>query len=233
MNKNIKLFKPYFNLKKNIVIWIKKINTPKIVDTYFNNHNVVKIHLGCGGRVFKNWLNCDINLQSDCYVDLNKRLPFKDSSVDYIYSEHVLEHFDYQKGKEIIEECYRVLKPNGIVRISMPDLDFYLENMSNEIDPEIQDFIMEHKKSFIELKDCPSNMNTMLNFIINSCGHKYVYRAQTFIKLAKELGFKNAMQVEPGRSEYEEFDYLEDNTMGRHAGAKNHLIQTMALEANK
>lgn len=232
MNKNIKLLKPYFNFKKNISILIKRIATPKIIDIYFRDKQIIKIHLGCGGRIFKDWLNCDINLQSDCYVDLNKKLPFKDNSVDYIYSEHVLEHFDYQKGKEIMQECYRILKQGGIVRTAMPNLEFFTEGLNSE-DFKYKEFSKWYKENFKELKNLPDGMNSMLNFIIGCCGHKYVYTEETFQNLLNEINFKEIKRVEAGKSEHKEFGYLENNMIGRHNNVINHLLQTMALEAKK
>ena len=226
MNKNIKLFKFYFNFKKNIIILIKKIYTPQIIKKYFIKNKIIKLHLGCGGRVFDGWLNCDINLQADCYLDLNKTLPFKNNSVDYIYSEHVLEHFSYNQCKKILQECYRVLKPCGIIRTAMPSLDFYLENMFNNENQEIKDFIAWHKENFQELKDLPNNMNSMINFIIGSCGHKYVYTKKTFLDLLNQLDFKNVSNVELGE--------LENNLMNRNNNdIKNHLLQTAVFEAEK
>lgn len=222
---NKKLFKPYFNFKKNIIILFKKIFASKSIKKYFRENEIIKIHLGCGGRIFNSWLNCDINLQSDCYLDLNKKLLFKDNSVDYIYSEHVLEHFDYQKCKEIMQECHRVLKLGGVIRTAMPSLNFYLENIFNNQNSEIKNFIAWHKNNFPELKNSPNNMNTMLNFIIGSCGHKYVYTEQTFIYLLSELNFKNIKQVD--------FNELENNPIARTDSIKTHLLQTMVFEAEK
>jgi len=235
MNKNIKLFKFYFNFKKNIIILIKKIYTPQIIKKYFIKNKIIKLHLGCGGRVFDGWLNCDINLQADCYLDLNKTLLFKNNSVDYIYSEHVLEHFSYNQCKKILQECYRVLKPCGIIRTAMPSLDFYLENMFNNENQEIKDFIAWHKENFQELKDLPNNMYSIINFIIGSCGHKYVYTEQTFTELLSELNFKNIKQVQPGKSEFSELNNLETDLQGRqnNLNLNVHLAQTMSIEAQK
>ena len=220
----LKFLKIYFSLKKSLLIFIKRLKTPKIIKKYFDKNNVRKLHLGCGGKIFSGWLNCDINLQSDCYLDLNKKLPFLDNSVDYIYSEHVIEHFSYGQAEKILSECYRVLKLNGVIRTAMPSLDFYLENISSQ-DPEIMDFIIWHQNNFPELKNMPANMNSMLNFITASCGHKYVYNKKTFIDLLVDLNFKNARQVE--------LSELENNIMSRAGGIKNHLMQTIVFEAEK
>jgi predicted SAM-dependent methyltransferase len=53
--------------------------------------------------------------------DLTKRLPFEDGSVDAVYSSHFFEHIYYSDAEAILEECHRVLKPGGVLRLALPD----------------------------------------------------------------------------------------------------------------
>lgn len=55
-------------------------------------------------------------------VDLRRRWPVADASVEFIYSSHVLEHFERWEARHILEETRRVLRPGGVVRIVVPDL---------------------------------------------------------------------------------------------------------------
>lgn len=88
------------------------------------------VNLGCGNRFHKDWENYDFKSQSSLVkeINLNKTLPFKNESVDVIYSSHVLEHFTRCKAPLFLKECYRVLKPNGIIRIVVPDLEQIIRN---------------------------------------------------------------------------------------------------------
>jgi predicted SAM-dependent methyltransferase len=54
----------------------------------------MKLHLGCGRDYKPGWINCDISsdVKPDKVVDLEKKLPFKNNSVDMILANHVLEH---------------------------------------------------------------------------------------------------------------------------------------------
>ena len=61
------------------------------------------------------------------YLDATQTFPLPDCSFDYIFSEHMIEHVTYQNGKRMILECYRVLKPGGLLRISTPDLSFLVD----------------------------------------------------------------------------------------------------------
>jgi len=85
-----------------------------------------RVELGCG------WTKRDIpgpfigldrhNYKGvDIICDLEKGLPFADSSVDLIFSSHVMEHANDLIF--LIEECWRVLKMNGILEMITPKWD--------------------------------------------------------------------------------------------------------------
>ena len=54
----------------------------------------MKLHLGCGNDYKKGYINCDISpeVKYDKIVDLEKKLPFEDDSVEEVLAEHVFEH---------------------------------------------------------------------------------------------------------------------------------------------
>ena len=53
--------------------------------------------------------------------DVTDAFQLKDNTVDIIQSEDVMEHIEYSLLKNCINEIYRVLKPGGLFRLSMPD----------------------------------------------------------------------------------------------------------------
>lgn len=55
--------------------------------------------------------------------DLRKGIPFADASVDVVYHSHVLEHIDREFVPGFLAEIKRVLKPGGVHRIVVPDLE--------------------------------------------------------------------------------------------------------------
>lgn len=83
------------------------------------------LNLGCGSRFSKDWINVDfVSTNSNVIVcNLTNGIPFSNNEFDVVYHSHVLEHFTKNEGFEFIKECYRVLKPNGIIRIAVPDLE--------------------------------------------------------------------------------------------------------------
>jgi predicted SAM-dependent methyltransferase len=54
-------------------------------------------------------------------LDLSR---FADDSFAEVYASHVLEHFDYKEElPAALQEWHRVLRPGGVLRLSVPDLD--------------------------------------------------------------------------------------------------------------
>jgi len=60
-----------------------------------------------------------LNIQ---FADVNRKLPFTDSSFDAINCSHVLEHLE--DGTNTISEFKRILKDKGILVISVPNFSF-------------------------------------------------------------------------------------------------------------
>lgn len=94
------------------------------------------LNLGCGGRYHKDWINIDFKSNNEDVIEHNllKGIPLNNQNVDVVYHSHVLEHFSQKEGKLFMKECYRVLKPNGILRVAVPDLEAiakeYLKNLN-------------------------------------------------------------------------------------------------------
>ncbi|MCG9910000.1 MAG: methyltransferase domain-containing protein [Flavobacteriales bacterium] len=83
------------------------------------------VNLGCGNRYHNDWINFDfISAGADVIpCDLTRGIPLEDNSTDVVYHSHVLEHFTKEGGEFFISECFRILKPGGIIRIAVPDLE--------------------------------------------------------------------------------------------------------------
>lgn len=80
----------------------------------------MKLNLGCGGDKRKGYINCDLNksVNPDKIVDLEKKLPFKDNSVEEIIANHVLEHIN--NFTKLMHEFSRICKNGAIIKIKVP-----------------------------------------------------------------------------------------------------------------
>lgn len=83
----------------------------------------MKLHLGCGKRHIPGYVHIDaIDYPHIDHVTSIDNLSFvQTESVDVIYNCHVLEHFKRKDVERVLTEWNRVLKPSGILRISVPD----------------------------------------------------------------------------------------------------------------
>ena len=84
---------------------------------------MIKINMGCGWRDFgKDWIHIDSGDYSHLdYKSITDLSQFGDNSVDLIYASHVIEYFDREEVKSLLLEWHRVLKPNGTLRIAVPN----------------------------------------------------------------------------------------------------------------
>lgn len=83
------------------------------------------LNLGCGYRFNPQWTNVDFVSTGEDVIahDLTKGIPFEDNTFDLVYHSHVVEHFPKILAESFIKECCRVLKPQGILRVIVPDLE--------------------------------------------------------------------------------------------------------------
>lgn len=83
------------------------------------------LNLGCGSRFHPEWTNLDVvsTERNVIAYNLRKNIPFPDNSFQVVYHSHLLEHFPKSEAENFLTECYRVLKPRGIIRIAIPDLE--------------------------------------------------------------------------------------------------------------
>ena len=83
------------------------------------------VNFGCGQLIRSDWVNLDIDPRDPSVLpaDFRHPLPFDSGTVDAIYHSHVLEHLDRDDAKTFLKENARVLKPGGVLRVVVPDLE--------------------------------------------------------------------------------------------------------------
>ncbi len=93
-------------------------------------------NLGCGARYHPDWINLDIDPRGPEVrkADLAHGIPLPSESCQVVYNAAVLEHLRPRDAAAFLAECKRVLRPGGILRIGVPDLEkivrLYLEMLS-------------------------------------------------------------------------------------------------------
>jgi len=80
---------------------------------------VVRLHLGCGTKLWEGFTNVDLNEAADVNADL-RSLPFEKEHADEIHAIHVLEHFYVWEQLAVLRHWREILKPNGKLYLEMP-----------------------------------------------------------------------------------------------------------------
>ena len=117
-----------------------------ILDYDPKKRDIVKVHLGCGPRILKHWINIDLAYEPfenylKYYTDIHypselrgdkshfyaldvtqQGIPLPNESVDVIFHEDFIEHLSQKNQIVVLAELLRVLKKGGIHRINTPDL---------------------------------------------------------------------------------------------------------------
>jgi len=160
----------------------------------------LKLNIGCGISGIEGWVNVDnspsillsrLPLGRRIFrtpdwprgvrrADVRKRILFPDSSVSCIYSSHLFEHFSYEESRAVARECFRVLKPGGILRIAVPDLDIMVRDyLADTADP------MASHRFVSRLR-----LNASVRDIVHAgAHHKQMFDARSLVHMLQGTGF--------------------------------------------
>ncbi|HEV7571655.1 MAG TPA: hypothetical protein VGQ21_09170 [Thermoanaerobaculia bacterium] len=168
-----------------------------------------RLHIGSGPQSLSGWVNIDIVRYPgvDRILDVRKGLPFKD--VRFTFAEHFIEHLDLNDAMYLFLECRRVLRDDGVLRLSTPNLDWVWAT---------------HYGSEEAVKDC-----FQLNGAFRGWGHRFLYNEATLRSLLLDAGFANVVRCEYGESTHPELRGIE-----RHERSEdfNGLADILIVEAS-
>ena len=93
----------------------------------------IRLHLG-GQQRFDGWtiVNIQPGPDVDIVADIADLSQFADDSVDEVYASHVFEHLSMGRVGPALLGVHRILKPGGIFRIAVPDLELLASMILDE-----------------------------------------------------------------------------------------------------
>ncbi len=214
-----------------VLVWLVK-RKGQIAD-YLKANRVRKLQIGTSNNVLDGWLNTDIFPLhgSVVYLDASGRFPFEDDTFDFIISEHMIEHIDYQAALAMLRECFRVLKPGGRARFATPDLDVLLALHSDEqTGPQLNYIDWAIAKFAPDVRECREVF--VINNFFRAWGHTFLYDADALRLVLSTAGFRGIKFFKPGVSEDPTLEKIESH--GRELGNEDvNQFETIVAEGFK
>jgi predicted SAM-dependent methyltransferase len=203
----------------------------EIIADYLKKAEVKKLHLGCGNNIFDGWLNTDILAgEKIAYLDVTKKYQLPSNSFDFIFTEHMIEHITIEQSELMLAECFRVLKPFGIIRISTPDLAKIIGMYNQNLDTEKQKYLDWVKQNYFPNRNYELH-NQYINNYFHNWGHKFIFDFETIKSLLEKIGFTNIIEVPIYKSTSAELNNLEMHH--EVISVEYNLLESFAVEATK
>lgn len=200
--------------------------------SYLESHPVRKLQLGAGHNLLPGWLNTDRDPASEAVqLDAAKPFPFADGTFDYVFSEHLIEHLPHEAGVVMLEECHRVSRPGGRLRIATPDLEAIISLKGAP-----RGGVEERYAAWITESYFPNAAGRGAAYAINQVfrgwGHRFLYDCETLRAVLEKVGFGDVRRCAFGESEDEALAGIDDH--GVEDGNRDFSeFETMVLEATR
>jgi len=173
-----------------------------------------RVNLGCGPNILAGWENYDAE------VDLRRRLPFANDEIDAIFAEHVVEHITPREAFSFFEECCRILRPGGALRITVPSVVKMLRNMTDEYRAQVQ------KKGWAD-----GSTKSTFRAMLCEHGHQGAWDSDLLKAFLEGAGFREAQEAELYKSRFPFFNGVEGHH--RLVGEYMNSLESISVEAVK
>lgn len=114
-------------MKRKLSFWKRRFVSPSLPR---GDGGKVLLHVGCGRVNSPEFINIDALPYAHVHVvtdNITRLSQFGDETADMVYMSHILEHMRATELTPVLQEMRRVLRPGGILRLSVPDFDRILD----------------------------------------------------------------------------------------------------------
>jgi predicted SAM-dependent methyltransferase len=169
------------------------VNLPikfKSIIKHIDLSSVNNLCLGGGLNVFQDYLTLDIIEGCQYHHDLTKKLPFDNESIENISLSHVLEYFERKLAASIMGDCFRVLKPGGVVRIAVPDFDIFIDAYVKKDRDFLEQKVKVNGRS-VDRWPGASLSDRVMHLAYGCNGHKDFYSYESLKSILQDAGFSD------------------------------------------
>jgi len=212
---------------------IKRAATAAAFRRYQRQTPFPLLHLGSGGSELPGWFNTDLVAGVSGtlrFLDVTEPFPIPDDAVAFLFGEHLIEHLPYVEGLQMLRECWRVLRRDGVIRITTPSLARILSLYGGSG----SDLEVRYKRWAIArfVPEADSDLDSfVINNFFHNWGHKFIYDEETLRLALTRAGFTEIVSVPIGESMHPELRDLERH--GSEIGDEFNQFESFALEARK
>ena len=176
------------------------------------------------GRLLKNQLNI-IFPDNVKYGNIIKGLPITDNSCDGVYCSHVLEHLSLSDFRKALKNTYQILKPNGIFRCVVPDLETaaktYVKALS---DGDGKASIQFMNTTLLGKRNRPRGFKGFLEAFLGNSNHLWMWDHNSLMLELKVIGFRDIRPCKIHDCEDKMFNLVEK---------EDRFVNAVAIECKK
>ncbi len=218
-----------FRLRQRYWRW----TAPRKIGRYIATAAVAKLQIGSGHNLLGGWLNTTLYPfePGTVFMDASRPFPLPADSLDYVFSEHVIEHLEFDEAAVMLRESFRTLKAGGRIRLATPDLKQIIAVYTQPDADAQQEYIRwimdEYRPQIGEY-----NPAHVINQSFHGWRHKFIYDQATLAGGLEKVGFRNVERFDPGVSADKHLKGIEQH--GRYVGSDTAMrYETMVYEATK
>lgn len=209
---------PVFHLELARRRAVSRLTRGGKVERYLRTASPRALQLGTGHNPLPGWLNTDVQVFRRGkveFLDATRPFPLPDASFDYVYSEHQIEHIPLEAGERMLAECFRVLRPEGVVRIATPDLERIAALAGRELDDEQRYYLTYISASLgLSAPDATVVVNSMFRAFgpDEGTGHQFIYSYEFLADCLRAAGFGHVRRCALGQSTHDALRGIDRHT---------------------